>query len=50
MPGKPTSRLQSAFFASDEHGALGIAAVCAMVAVAAIDSILAAFALALATV
>ena len=37
----------STFFASDEHGGLRIAAVCAVVAVAAaLDSILTAFALA----
>jgi hypothetical protein len=41
----------STFFASDEHGALRIAAVCAVVAVAAaLDSILTAFALAPASV
>jgi hypothetical protein len=41
----------STFFASDEHGGLRIAAVCAVVAVAAApDSILTAFALALASV
>ena len=41
----------STFFASDEHGGLRIAAVCAAVAVAAApDSILAAFALAPASV
>ena len=41
----------STFFASDEHGGLRIAAVCAVVAVAAaLDSILAAFALAPASV
>ena len=41
----------STFFASDEHGGLGIAAVCAVVAVAAVlDSILTAFALAPASV
>jgi hypothetical protein len=38
MPGKPTSRPQSAFFASDEHGRLRIAAVRAVVPVAAFDS------------
>jgi hypothetical protein len=51
MPGKPHSRPQSTFFGSDEHGGLGIAAVCAVVAAAAaLDSILTAFALALASV
>ena len=41
----------STFFASDEHGGLRIAAVCAVVAVAAaLDSILTAFALAPASV
>jgi hypothetical protein len=41
----------SIFSASDEHGGLGIAAVCAVVAVAAaLDSILTAFALAPASV
>jgi hypothetical protein len=41
----------STFVASDEHGGLGIAAVCAVVAVAAaLDSILTAFALAPASV
>ena len=41
----------STFFASDEHGELRIAAVCAVVAVtAALDSILTAFALAPASV
>jgi hypothetical protein len=50
MPGKPHSRPQSTFFGSDEHGGLGIAAVYAVVAAAALDSILTAFALALASV
>jgi hypothetical protein len=50
MPGKLPARPQSAFFASDEHGALRIAAASAMVAVAALDSILTAFAPAPATV
>ena len=41
----------STFFASDEHGGLEIAAICAVVAVAAaLDSILTAFALAPASV
>ena len=41
----------STFFASDEHGGLRLAAVCAVVAVAAaLDSILTAFALAPASV
>ena len=41
----------STFFASDEHGGLGIAAICAVVAIAAaLDSILTAFALAPASV
>ena len=47
MPGKPHSRPQPAFFASDKHGGLRIAAVCAVVAVAALDSILTALALGL---
>jgi len=49
MPGKLPSRPQSAFIASDEHERLRIAVVCTVVTVAALDAILAAFALALAT-